>query len=221
MTTNSPVVAYRRKRLKQWIDDHFNGVQQEFIAATGINQGELSGLLRTKSFGEKRARRLEEQANMPMGYLDQLPSVDRVAEAISEYEATLRHPLSNRRQMVRVQGMVAMDKHGFWQPGDVEGELWEVNTDDPNAYAIRVLTQHFQSVAAPGQCLLVSPHQDLKPGRWVLVTLVDGRRTFRTFHSHEYGIWHFSAVNDPAVYLDLPDDNVSAVERVMSVSWTD
>ena len=66
----------RRVQLRRWIDRHFAGLQADFIKSTNdgttqINQGELSGLLASKSFGEKRARRLEQQAKMPAGYLDQ------------------------------------------------------------------------------------------------------------------------------------------------------
>ena len=73
--TEDPVVANRRRRLKLWIDTNCDGSQKLFIASTNdgdkqINQGELSGLLRSKSFGEKRARALERQARMPSGYLD-------------------------------------------------------------------------------------------------------------------------------------------------------
>lgn len=65
----------RRIQLRKWIEQHFCGSQALFIAATNngekqINQGELSGLLREKSFGERRARSLEKQAGMPAGYLD-------------------------------------------------------------------------------------------------------------------------------------------------------
>ncbi|UNV91826.1 MULTISPECIES: hypothetical protein [unclassified Comamonas] len=87
--TEDPVVANRRSRLKLWIDTNCGGSQKLFIASTNdgekqINQGELSGLLRSKSFGEKRARALERQARMPSGYLDanesspvnQLPHID-------------------------------------------------------------------------------------------------------------------------------------------------
>lgn len=63
------IVAARRERLRQWIDSEFDGVQAKFVAASGINQGELSLLLKDKPFGEKRADSLEEQAGMPVGYL--------------------------------------------------------------------------------------------------------------------------------------------------------
>lgn len=63
-------VENRRAQLRLWINAHFDGVQAKFVEATDINQGELSGLLKTKSFGEKRARRLEIQAGMPPKYLE-------------------------------------------------------------------------------------------------------------------------------------------------------
>ena len=64
------VVEGRRRLLREWIDSRYGGVQAAFIEDAGINQGELSGLLKTKSFGEKRARSLEEKARMPRFYLD-------------------------------------------------------------------------------------------------------------------------------------------------------
>lgn len=68
-------VQNRRVQLKSWIDVLFEGNQAAFGASTNdgktqINQGEVSGLLKEKSFGENRARRLEQQSYMPPGYLD-------------------------------------------------------------------------------------------------------------------------------------------------------
>lgn len=64
-------VANRRTQLRRWIRDRFDDKQAAFVDATGINQGELSGLLSKKSFGEKRARSLEAVAGMPDKYLEQ------------------------------------------------------------------------------------------------------------------------------------------------------
>jgi|GEM_PF-3517107 hypothetical protein len=74
------VVERRRRLLREWIDSRYGGVQAAFIEDTGINQGELSGLLKTKSFGEKRARSLEEKARMPPFYLDQTRDTQRAPE---------------------------------------------------------------------------------------------------------------------------------------------
>lgn len=75
MASDTPITAARRKALARWIKERFDGVQAAFIASTKdasgatINQGELSALLKNKSFGEKRARALEVQAGMPDDYL--------------------------------------------------------------------------------------------------------------------------------------------------------
>lgn len=81
------IVEIRRSNLQRWIDHHHNGVQAEFVNVTGINQGELSALLRNKSFGERKARNLERQANMPYLYLDQddeftIPSIPIIKGAV-------------------------------------------------------------------------------------------------------------------------------------------
>ena len=80
--SNEVVVAARRARLQEWIDLHYKGSKASFIAATGVNQGELSGLLKRKSFGEKRAATLEALAGMPSGYLvNPLPESRKPAPA--------------------------------------------------------------------------------------------------------------------------------------------
>jgi|GEM_PF-836973 len=67
--TLDKIMAARRARLRTWIDVHHNGSQTAFVQKTGINQGELSGLLRFKTFGDGRAASLEQIADMPKGYL--------------------------------------------------------------------------------------------------------------------------------------------------------
>jgi 3,4-dihydroxy 2-butanone 4-phosphate synthase/GTP cyclohydrolase II len=75
----------RRQRLRQLIRDSYGDSQARFIDETGENQGEISGLLRTKSFGEKKARNLEKKANLPTGWLDQ--AVTQMEEGASSQEA--------------------------------------------------------------------------------------------------------------------------------------
>ncbi len=61
----------RRRNLRQWIADKYGGQQTRFAEAIAINQGELSALLKNKSFGEKKARKIEQAAQMPAMWLDQ------------------------------------------------------------------------------------------------------------------------------------------------------
>ena len=75
---DDPAMQNRRARLREWIDARFGGSHALFIASTNngekqMNQGELSALLRNKTFGERRARSLEAMAGMPPRYLDSAP----------------------------------------------------------------------------------------------------------------------------------------------------
>lgn len=114
---DSPIVTARRQRLQEWLDANFDGKQALFIAATGINQGELSGLLRNKSFGEKKAEALEQQAKMPAGYLVYPFGLNRLAEDPASYhaelttsqsveldEATVTHALRAMQRICRRRG---------------------------------------------------------------------------------------------------------------------
>lgn len=60
----------RRVRLAQLIRERYQGSQAKFVDETGENQSEVSGLLRTKSFGERKARKLEAKCNLIEGWFD-------------------------------------------------------------------------------------------------------------------------------------------------------
>lgn len=67
----------RRDRLRQWIQEHHDGVQAKFIEAhkeQKLNQGLISGFLKSKSFGSVAARNLEKKVGMPPRYLEERPS---------------------------------------------------------------------------------------------------------------------------------------------------
>ena len=86
---DDPIVANRRARLRAWIETRFGGSHAMFIASTNngekqLNQGELSGLLRSKSFGERRARSLEAMAHMPPRYLDDMSETTSMAPTCEE-----------------------------------------------------------------------------------------------------------------------------------------
>jgi phage repressor protein C with HTH and peptisase S24 domain len=69
-------VENRRRRLRLWIDTHYEGVPANFVRAFDLNQGEISGLLSRKSFGSRKARNLEAKTGMPERYLDTFDGED-------------------------------------------------------------------------------------------------------------------------------------------------
>ena len=64
------ITELRRANLRQWIDERCGGRQALFAQTAGVNPGELSALLKNKSFGEKKARKIEQAAAMPAMWLD-------------------------------------------------------------------------------------------------------------------------------------------------------
>jgi len=61
----------RRERLAALIQERYDS-QADFVNKTGQSQSEVSSLLKNKSFGEKKARKIEDAAGLPPGWLDGL-----------------------------------------------------------------------------------------------------------------------------------------------------
>lgn len=76
MSTDKPIALLedeknRRQRLQEWIDERHEGIQASFINAYQLNQSEISSLLRgNRTFGENKARSIEERVGMPRRYLE-------------------------------------------------------------------------------------------------------------------------------------------------------
>lgn len=111
----SNLIEIRRKRLQQLLNEKFGGVQARFVDHTGINQGELSALLRVKSFGEKKARVIEAACSLPSGWLD----VMEASQDQANYSVIPQH--------IDIGGSMG---HGVMlrdQPGQITG--WKVTRE--------------------------------------------------------------------------------------------
>ncbi|MBU2049658.1 MAG: helix-turn-helix transcriptional regulator [Gammaproteobacteria bacterium] len=161
-TSDSPLVSRRRARLQQWINERHGGSQASFVAATQINQGELSGLLKKKSFGEKRASSLEQQAGMPPGFLSGGP--DEPTPAMAGFAEPETNHLYVR--VHQLDGDVGMGE------GQVNDDYPEVirSMDFTSAYIRSVVG----FVPSPGRLVLVTGRGDsmipiIQPGETLLV----------------------------------------------------
>lgn len=67
--TDNPIVALRRQNLALLIATRYQS-QADFVQKSGQSQSEVSGLLKVKSFGEKKARAIEESCGLPTLWLD-------------------------------------------------------------------------------------------------------------------------------------------------------
>ncbi|WP_223165154.1 hypothetical protein, partial [Massilia frigida] len=82
----------RRERLRQLITERYKS-QADFVAATGENQGEVSALLKDKSFGEKKARKLEVKCGLPEGWLDEGENASQASPAEGRQEGGSSDPI--------------------------------------------------------------------------------------------------------------------------------
>lgn len=162
---DTAAVAARRERLQQWINEKHAGSQAAFAAACGINQGELSGLLKRKSFGEKRAASLEIAAGMPIGYLSSPPSSEvRESSRVSAFAET-----ETGQNYVHVQ---QLDGEAGMGDGRINDDFPEVirSMDFTSSY-IRSIVGF---VPPPGRLVLVTGRGDsmlpiIQPGESLLV----------------------------------------------------
>lgn len=108
---DTDIVKTRRERLRELIKTRFGGKQSRMVDETGINAGELSGLLRTKHFGEKKARAIEDQLGLPALWMDgdtKEPPIADSGELLELWEWLL--PGEKQAELERIRPMAARNK---------------------------------------------------------------------------------------------------------------
>ena len=79
----------RADKLDSWVKTHYRN-QREFVEKFGLNQGEISNLIQKKRvLGERKARKLEEQTDIPDMYLDGRDAL--TTEAVPQHELSTRY----------------------------------------------------------------------------------------------------------------------------------
>ncbi|TAN86146.1 MAG: hypothetical protein EPN14_00550 [Gallionella sp.] len=161
-------MEHRRKRLRQWINDNY-GSQAAFIEKTGINQGELSGLLRNKSFGEKKARNLELLAGMPSKWLDQQDGQPSGAE-IEQIPAMAR-PVP-----VIPLELAGSNKMNEWIADHPEARRFRPKACGERTFAVAAQDISMAPYIVPEMVVYIDPDEPLTPGRCALVQF-EGAKT--------------------------------------------
>lgn len=175
----------RRTRLRQWIDEHFNGSQAEFVAAHKLNQGEISALLKDKSFGSVKARNLEVQTGMPEHYLERRNEGDGIAP-------TKAHPFDANVQRVpagmRCYPVISLIQAGAlteishpYEPGD--GFDMEYGEDDASRWAffLEIKGDSMLPEFRPGDRVLIDPEVCPSPGDFVAARNTQQEATFKKY----------------------------------------
>jgi SOS-response transcriptional repressor LexA len=218
MTHHSETVSTRRSRLKEWIDTHCNKSQATFIEITGINQGELSGLLKEKSFGEKKARKLEELAGMPKYWLDSKGSQVKEAEqtyAKSNVSLSSQPDNFKKLEMVVIP-LIAFDRAGEWQSAlkdhhPEDGEIMTKPITGQDLFAVAVPDDTMRSGFWEDEYLVVDPHMEAEHKDFVLAS-IGNLVVFRQLWN-DAGEWLLKPLNERYDNRPLADNRIIGVVR--------
>lgn len=221
-TNIKAVKAFRRQRLAALLDRYS---KVELSRLVDINpdylwqMGKASGKS-ARGMNDDNARKIEAALKLPPGWMDAEQDENGATTQISQSDATLTHPSPHQVQRVRVRGIAMVDGEGFWAEVQAaeQDEYVAALGNDPDAYAIKIVGRRYFPVIDSGQCVVASPAAPLKTHKRVLVRLADGRHTVRLYLNHQDGLWMFASLTDANDVLELRDDQVAAVERVVAVS---
>lgn len=130
-----------RARLAELIRAHFDDKPANFIRLTGINQGELSGLLNAKSFGPVKARKIESQAGLLPHSLEWDPGAPFLPGEAPHVAEKSHRPTQGHAE-ARVVGEAAQDLINAISEADRRGMSQD---------AFRALKEMVRLLSQPGQ----------------------------------------------------------------------
>lgn len=208
----------RRKRLRQWIDEHFSN-QAAFVAAHNLNQGEISSLLKDKSFGSVKARNLEAATGMPERYLEErAETASPVARPSELWQGQVPPPgtpipdSSFRKIWVVGKGSGGFLPERIWcdsdHPVGATDSFAELGSSDPNAFLSEVVGQSMYPKYENKNFALIEPNTPIDIEDCVLVRLESGETLLKRLISRRGGSITLGSFNDNGL-LHFEDDDVT------------
>lgn len=177
----------RRARLRQWIDERFQGSQAEFVSAHKLNQGEISALLKDKSFGGVKARNLEAQTGMPEHYLEQRSSEEgesALQRTAAPFDSNAKLVAPGVRQypvISHIQAGCLTEISNPYGPGD--GFDVEFGEDDASQWAffLEIKGDSMLPDFRQGDRVLIDPEVCPGPGDFVAARNTKREATFKKY----------------------------------------
>lgn len=139
---------------------------------------------------------------------------------VSNDDATLTRIPYDAFRRIPVVGIASLGMDGFWTdqeypPGHGDGHF-EFPTRDRDAYVLQVRGNSMFPAIRSGWYVAVEPNKQPQMGEFVLVRLVDGKRTVKEFLWHRDGEYVFSAVSDGS-RLVIPETEIESVQHVAGI----
>jgi len=206
------IQAIRRSKLAQLIRDRFGGSQAKFVEITGENQGEVSALLRDKSFGEKKARKIEGKCGLASGWLD-TPD-DKSATGRYAADTTVG-------RWIPVVGFVQGKPDGevIIAPCPPDEEGWAVYSlsPDSSAYALQMRGDGMRPRVKHAEYLIVEPDALSQPGDDVLVTRADGSQIIKELLWMRDGETYLGSINHGCPPITLMSSEIDRMHRLAAI----
>lgn len=199
----------RRARLAQLIAERYES-QADFVTQTGEAQSEISGLLKTKSFGEKKARKIEDKCGLPPGWLDGLVELAqpesltpflRVVPATPDDKELVFVKRVKLRISAGVTGFQTEDDHSEGGAYAISRDFVDKNAFDPNRLiAIRVKGDSMMPALYDGDTIIINTADTTPADSHVFAVNYDGETVVKRL-IRDIGEWWLTSDNrDQARY---------------------
>lgn len=211
------IQAIRRARFAQLIRDRYDGSQAKFVETTGENQGEVSALLRDKSFGEKKARKIESKCGLSHGWLD-----------IADGSAALgdRMPADSAAgasigKWIAVSGIARGKPDGDLivepcPPGEDDWLIYSLCADSA-AYALCMRGDGMRPRIKHAEYIILEPSEKPQPGDDVLVVRPDGGQLIRELLWLRDGEAYLGSVNHGCPPITLLLSEIGNIHRISAI----
>lgn len=203
--------------------------QADFANRYDLNASYISQLLSgTRNFGERAARNMEEKIGLPDGTLSR-PAFDaiegefvRIAGAITHAENVEGGPMAVKDGMIPVVGMAKLGTDGYFEAMDYpvghgDGYI-RISSDDPNAYALKVVGNSMEPRIRSGEFVIIEPNKPYVAGDEVLVRTVSGQSMIKVFMYARDGMVRLLSVNDAHPPLTIAEADIEKIHFMGAIS---
>lgn len=205
--------------------------QVELSRATKVGQSTISRILKPggpkgiKEPTDKQVRPLAEYFGLTTDQMRghaPLPQASDQEAVQSTGESNVEGgPIKLKTGLVPVVGKAKLGLDGFFEemgypPGGGDGYL-KIYSDDPDAYALRVVGSSMEPRIRSGEFVLVEPGNGYVAGDEVLIKTTDGQSMIKVFMYHRDGEVRLLSVNDAHPPLTVPEASITKIHPVGAI----
>lgn len=205
--------------------------QAELSRATKVGQSTISRILKPcgpkgiKEPTDKQVRPIAEYfgitSDQLRGHAPLPPNLDQGVVPASGGSNVEGGPIRIKTGLVPVVGKAKLGVDGFFEemgypPGGGDGYL-KIFSDDPDAYALRVVGNSMEPRIRSGEFVMIEPSHSYIAGDEVLVKTDDGQSMIKVFMYRRDGEVRLLSVNDAHPPLTLPETSITKIHPVGAI----